>query len=167
MSYPEEKEEVQSCRKKPLMSARHGRGHWQTIRAACRVHNCAAFKSNAEVRKQKGGETLMNDWHKWIREIAYERIDQIERHLNASPEEFPEFAAAASKIDAAMDETDEHPDAKLAERDDLWMTYSAALALEMYLAGTRDGGRVYHAFITGELPAIQKREEGQHEQTDA
>ena len=109
----------------------------------------------------------MDDWEAWIREIAYERIDQIERQLNASPDVFPEFAAAAGKLDAAMDETDAHPDAKLTERDDLWMTYSAALALEMYLAGTRDGGRVYHAFITGELPAIQKHEEGQHEQTDA
>ena len=105
----------------------------------------------------------MNGWMEWIREIAYERIDQIERQLNASPEAFPEFAAAAQKIDAAMDETDAHPDAKLTERDDLWMTYSAALALEMYLAGTRDGGRVYHAFVTGELPTIQKREERDHE----
>ena len=109
----------------------------------------------------------MDDWKTWIREIAYDRIDQIERQLNARPEAFPEFAEAANKIDAAMDETDKHPDAKMTERDDLWMTYSAALALEMYLAGTRDGGRVYHAFATGELPTIQKREEGDHEQTDA
>lgn len=108
----------------------------------------------------------MDDWKAWIREIAYERIDQIERQLNVGPEVFPEFAAAARKIDAAMDEMDEHPDAKLTERDDLWMKYSAALALEMYLAGTRDGGRVYHAFVTGELPAIQKHEEEQYEQTD-
>ena len=105
----------------------------------------------------------MDDWKAWIREIAYERIDQIERHLNASPEAFPDFADAAGKIDAAMEETDAHPDARLTERDDLWMTYSAALALEMYLAGTRDGGRVYHAFVTGELPTIQKREETDHE----
>ena len=109
----------------------------------------------------------MNDWIVWIREIAYERIDQIERQLNASPDAFPEFASAASKIDEAMDETDQHPDAKLTKRDDLWMTYSAALALEMYLAGTRDGGRVYHAFITGELPMIQKRKEEKHEQNNA
>ena len=115
---------------------------------------------------RKGG-VGMNDWKAWIREMAYDRINQLERQLNASPEAFPEFAEAATKIDAAMDETDEHPDAKLTERDDLWMTYSAALALEMYLAGTRDGGRVYHAFITGELPVVQKREEEQHEQTDA
>lgn len=108
----------------------------------------------------------MYDWKTWIREIAYDRVDQIERQLNACPEAFPEFADAADKIDAAMDETDVHPDAKLTERDDLWISYSAALALEMYFAGTRDGGRVYHAFITGELPAIQKREEGQHERNN-
>ena len=105
----------------------------------------------------------MDEWKAWIREIAYERIDQIERQLNAYPDAFPEFAAAAQKIDTAMDETDAHPDAKLTERDELWMTYSSALALEMYLAGTRDGGRVYHAFVTGELPTIQKREERDHE----
>lgn len=109
----------------------------------------------------------MNSWMEWIREIAYDLIDQIERHLNACPEAFSEFAEAADKLDAAMDETDAHPDAKLTERDELWMTYSAALSLEMYLAGIRDGGRVYHAFITGELPAIQKREEEKHEQTNA
>ena len=109
----------------------------------------------------------MDDWKAWIREIAYERIEQIERQLNACREAFPEFADAAGKLDAAMEETDAHPDARLTEGDDLWMTYSAALALEMYLAGTRDGGRVYHAFITGELPAIQKREKERHEQTEA
>ena len=48
----------------------------------------------------------MNSWMEWIREIAYERIDQIERHLNTCPEAFPEFAAAAGKLDAAMDETE-------------------------------------------------------------
>ena len=64
----------------------------------------------------------MNELEAWIRRIAYERIDQIERHLIVSPEAFPEFAAAAQKIDAAMEETDAHPDAKLTERDDLWMT---------------------------------------------
>ena len=108
----------------------------------------------------------MTDWYKWIREIAYDRIDQIERQLNASPDAFPEFTAAASKIDAATDETDKHPDAKLTERDNLWISYSAVLALEMYLAGVRDGGRVYHAFITGELPKIQKHKEDTNEDAD-
>ena len=108
----------------------------------------------------------MDDWKAWIREIAYDRIDQIERQLNASPEAFPEFAAAAGNLDAAMDETDAYPDVKLTERDNLWISYSAVLALEMYLAGTRDGGRIYHAFVTGELPTIQKHKEAANEDTD-
>ena len=108
----------------------------------------------------------MTDWYNWIREIAYDRIDQIERHLNASPDAFPEFAAAAQKIDAAMDDTDKDPDGKLTGRDDLWISYSAARALEMYLAGSRDGGRIYHAFVTGELPVIQKHKEDENEKTN-
>lgn len=48
----------------------------------------------------------MDNWKAWIREIAYDRIDQIERQLNASPDSFPEFADAAGKLDAAMEETD-------------------------------------------------------------
>ena len=51
------------------------------------------------------------------------------------------------------------PNVELTARDELWMSYTAALALEMYLAGARDGGRVHHAFVTGELPGreIQER----------
>ena len=107
----------------------------------------------------------MNEWYNLIQTFAVERVDQIERYLNEHPHEFPQFTEAAQKIDAAMEETDSHPNPELTERDNLWMSYSAALAIEMYLAGARDGGRVYHAIITGELPSIQKQEE-QHEQTD-
>ena len=73
------------------------------------------------------------------------------------------------ELHAALDETEVHPNAQLTARDDLWTGYAAALALEMYLAGARDGGRVYHAFVTGELPggAIQERKgEDQHARTD-
>ena len=107
----------------------------------------------------------MNEWYSLIQTFAVERVDQIERYLIEHPLEFPQCTEAAQKIDAAMEETDSHPNPELTERDNLWMSYSAALAIEMYLAGARDGGRVYHAIITGELPSIQKQEE-QHEQTD-
>ena len=107
----------------------------------------------------------MNEWYSLIQTFAVERVDQIERYLNEHPLEFPQITEAAQKIDAAMEETDSHPNPELTERDNLWMSYSAALAIEMYLAGARDGGRVYHAIITGELPSIQKQEE-QYEQTD-
>ena len=103
----------------------------------------------------------MNEWYNLIQTFAVERVDQIERYLNGHPLEFPQFTEAAQKIDAAMEETDSHPNLELTERDTLW------LAIEMYLAGARDGGRIYHALTTGELPTIQKQKEDQHEQTDA
>ena len=101
----------------------------------------------------------MNEWYNLIQSLAVGRIDQIEQHLSRHPLEHPQFTEAAQKIDAAMEETDSHPNPELTERDNLWMSYSAELAIEMYLAGARDGGRVYHAFVSGELPSIQKHEE--------
>ena len=109
----------------------------------------------------------MSDWYTWIQNIALDRIDEIERHLNTNPDLYPRFTEAAQRIDAAMEKTAAHPNEKLSARDDIWTAYSSALALEMYLAGARDGGRVYHAFITGELPSIQNHEEEHHEQTDS
>ena len=101
----------------------------------------------------------MSAWMDWIREAALSRIDTVERDLRAHPERSPSFDKALHELHAALDETEAHPNEELTARVDLWMDYTAALALEMYLAGARDGGRVYHAFITGELPGkpIQER----------
>lgn len=94
----------------------------------------------------------MNEWYPWIVNIAAERVETVERQLAAHPEEHPQFASVDKELTAMLDETEEHPDSKATARDNLWMMYTGALAIEMYLAGVRDGGRVYHAFITGELP---------------
>ena len=112
----------------------------------------------------------MSAWMDWIREAALSRIDTVERDLRAHPERSPSFDKAVRELHAALDETEAHPNAELTARDNLWMGYTAALALEMYLAGARDGGRVYHAFVTGELPggAIQERKgEERHDATNA
>lgn len=101
----------------------------------------------------------MSAWMDWIREAALSRIDTVERDLRAHPERSPLFDKAVRELHASLDETEARPNEELTARDDLWMGYTAALGLEMYLAGARDGGRVYHAFITGELPGktIQER----------
>ena len=112
----------------------------------------------------------MSAWMDWIREAALSRIDTVERDLRAHPERSPLFDKAVRELHAALDETEAHPNEELTARDNLWMGYTAALALEMYLAGARDGGRVYHAFVTGELPggAIQERKgEKRHDATNA
>ena len=100
----------------------------------------------------------MSAWMDWIREAALNRIDAVERDLRAHPGRSPSFDRAARELHAALDETGAHPSADLTARDDLWTGYAAALALEMYLAGARDGGRVYHAFVTGELPSMEIQE---------
>ena len=55
----------------------------------------------------------MNEWYSLIQTFAVERVDQIERYLNEHPLEFPQFTEAAQKIDAAMEETDSHPNPEL------------------------------------------------------
>ena len=76
----------------------------------------------------------MSAWLDWIYEIALSRVDTIERELYAHPERSPKFSEAVRELHAALDETEEHLNAALT-------------------------GRVYHAFVTGELPGreIQER----------
>lgn len=107
---------------------------------------------------------MMGEWYNWLQNIAAERIDQVERHMLARPDEFQNFVDASRKLDEGMMNGTLTSEG-LSARDELWMTYVGALGIELYLAGVRDGGRVYHAFTTGELPSIQKQEE-HHEQTD-
>lgn len=101
----------------------------------------------------------MSDWYQWIQNIAAERIDAVERHMLARPDEFPDFCEASRELDAVMTATEDLTDQAAKQREEAWVKYIGALAIEMYLAGARDGGRVYHAFTTGELPTIQKQED--------
>ncbi len=82
----------------------------------------------------------MNEWYQWIENIVVERTEAVERELIAHPEAHPQFASVDKELTAMLDEAEEHPDSKATARDNLWMTYTGALAIEMYLAGARDGG---------------------------
>ncbi len=84
--------------------------------------------------------------------IATEQLDRIERDLAAHPNVHPDFARTAAALDVLMSALDSQSDPRLNELADVWMDYSSALAIEMYMYGVRDGGRIYHAFATGELP---------------
>lgn len=101
----------------------------------------------------------MSEWYSLVQNFAAQRIDQIEQHMNSNPDSYPVFTSAAKALDAELDELEAAHVHVFADHDELWMTYSAALAFEMYLAGARDGGRIYHALTTGELPTIQKQKE--------
>lgn len=85
-------------------------------------------------------------------QIAAEQLDRVERDLAAHPNAHPDFTRAAAALDVLMSALDSNADARLNELADAWMDYSSALAIEMYMYGVRDGGRIYHGFVTGELP---------------
>ena len=96
-------------------------------------------------------ETVLDDRLKqYIVDVAGWRMDDVERVLKQHPDEHPEYMRAVERLDLTAANVD--ASSELGAMLDAWMSYAAALALEMYLAGARDGGRVYHAFITGELP---------------
>ena len=46
----------------------------------------------------------MNEWYALIQQFAIQRIDEIERHLLAHPEEYPQYAEATRMLHTAMDE---------------------------------------------------------------
>lgn len=85
-------------------------------------------------------------------EVAAQRLEQIERDMAAHPEAYPGCAAAAHKLDKFESGIEPEQDTILAQQSAAWLQYAGALAHESYLQGVRDGGRIYHALITGELP---------------
>lgn len=88
----------------------------------------------------------------YAEDIAGYQLDNIERELQRNPDAHLEFTSAASRLKAVEAQFDWASDPRLTELSEAWIAHSAALAVEMYLQGVRDGGRIYHAFITGELP---------------
>ena len=101
----------------------------------------------------------MSDWLRCIQELAAERISDIERGLRENAEDYPDYATCSARLDVLEEQRVQHREALLDALADAWLQYCGALTREAYLAGARDGGRLYHAFITGELPTIQKRKD--------
>ena len=88
--------------------------------------------------------------------IATEQLDRVEADLKAHPEEHPDYHRAVAILDEMQSRISPRTDPRINDLSEAWMDYAGALAIEMYLYGVRDGGRIYHAFVTGELP-IQHR----------
>ena len=102
----------------------------------------------------------MNDWYKWIRGIAAERVEHIEQYLCQSPDSYPDFAIWAQRLDDLEERRSREHGELVDALADIWLQYSGMLAVEMYLAGAMDGGRIIHACISGELPQTQENGEG-------
>lgn len=88
----------------------------------------------------------------YLIDIAGQQLDVVGLELKNNPEAYPEFTQAAQWLDAMEAPLEAGRDCEMLAHSEAWMAYAAALAIEMYLHGARDGGRIYHAFITNELP---------------
>ena len=98
---------------------------------------------------------LPHDLLPYADDIADWKMSSVEHEMAQDPETYPEYARAMADREAAETQLIQTRNCPRMEVDQLvcaMTSYSAALAIEMYKRGVLDGGRIYHAFVTGELP---------------
>ena len=89
-------------------------------------------------------------------EIATWRIEMIERELRRNPERNADFTQSLKDIDRESGKLIQKlggDDFALEPLVNAMMAYHGELIFEVYKRAALDGGCIYHAFITGELPA--------------
>lgn len=99
---------------------------------------------------------LLEELEKHAYDIASWRVDHIECLMEKAPEDYPEFAAAAKALDAEKERMIQKLGGDYRELEPLtnaFLTYQSLLVFEVYAQAVMDGGRMLHAFVTGELPA--------------
>ena len=88
---------------------------------------------------------------RYATDIAGQQLDRVEMELRKNPKKHPEYASAIDRLSAAEAQFDWEADERLTELSEAWQAHAAALAIEMYMRGVRDGGRIHHAFTTGAI----------------
>lgn len=102
------------------------------------------------------------DLNAYAEELAVQVLDRLNVYMRMHPEEHPDFASGCARIDSAETSLKSilGKDASLVyELGDAHYTRSYALAVEIYRQGVLDGGRIYHAMISGELPVKEEQNE--------
>lgn len=92
-------------------------------------------------------------------DIADRRMGDVEQIMQRSPDDYPEYTAARENITEQEQALMDKLHCVSFDFDGLECAFNAvnaALAIQAYLQGVQDGGRMYHAFITGELPKKQE-----------
>jgi hypothetical protein len=88
-------------------------------------------------------------------DIADWQSTRFEREAKANSDAYPEFTQAAALLVEADRDLIQKLGGDEMETDDILHACHArggALAIEMYKRGVLDDGRIYHAFLTHELP---------------
>ena len=105
--------------------------------------------------KQKYSD-LLEDMNEYAYDIANWRVDHIKSRMEKAPDDYPEFAAASKALDEEKERLIQKMGGDFRELEPLtraFLMYQSILICEVYTQAVMDGGRVLHAFITGELPA--------------
>ena len=98
--------------------------------------------------------------YQYATDVATWQMDRIECHMKHHPADYPIFTEGLQRADELENRLAElcPENAHLVEEYvDAHFTRSGALAIEMYIHGFLDGGRVLHEMISRELPG-----EGEH-----
>ena len=99
---------------------------------------------------------LLEELEKHAYDIASWRVDHIECLMENAADDYPEFAEAAKALDAEKERMIQKLGGDYRELEPLtnaFLTYQSLLVFEVYVQAVLDGGRMLHAFVTGELPA--------------
>ncbi len=106
-------------------------------------------------RKVSSKGTHEDALYEYAMDIANAQLDRLESYMKAHPESYPNYATGLARLAAV--EAQANGKIKLTRKlmDEIMDAHCevcVAFALEMYLRGVLDGGRVYHAFVCRELP---------------
>lgn len=96
---------------------------------------------------------------RYATDVAGWQMDEAEHDMQEHPENYPEYTCARERMTLAEADLISKlggDSMALEEYHDSNNAYAAALAIEMYLRGVMDGGRMYHSFTTRAFP--QRRE---------
>ena len=91
----------------------------------------------------------------YARDIAGWQLEKLERELRSHIQDYPEFARAVELMEDADADLIQKLSGDESVTEDIQSAsnaYAATLAIEMYIRGVLDGGRLCHAFLTREFP---------------
>ena len=102
---------------------------------------------------------FIGDLKAYSTDVACWRVEEIERCMRASSEDFPDFVKALADIASAKrDLIQKLVGGELALQPLMLacMAYHRELVYEVYKQAALDGGRIHHAFTIRELPGGEK-----------
>ena len=94
--------------------------------------------------------------YQYASDVAMWQMDRIECHMKRHPDDYPIFTEGLQRADELENRLAElcPEHAHLVEEyADAHFTRSGALAIEMYIHGFLEGGRVLHEMLSRELPS--------------